>query len=221
MLKTHTPQDSINEMVTTLQNEGVFKVNNFLTNSEVGQLYYDVKILCESQGGHYEFGRNYRGKHLSKHSPSLINAFNRPWMKELSSKYTGKNSYGDNVYATYDYLSNKGLARNGWLHFDRSHCFKYFIYLTDTTQDSGAFSCSPGSRLEGKQLRENAWKAKNYDNVKNRIELDYPVLLKEYPTIPVEAKKGTLIIFDSDCFHKGGEVKEKEERLVVRLHNYF
>jgi hypothetical protein len=221
MLKAHTPQDNINEMVTTLQNEGVFIIHNFLSSIEIDELYSDVKVLCEDKGGHYEFGRNYRGGHLSQHPKSVIDAFNRPWMKDLSSKYMGKNNYGDNVYATHDFISNKGLARNGWLHFDRGHCFKYFIYLTDVTKNSGAFSCSPGSRLRGSELRKNAWGSNNYNNVKNRIELDYPDILEDYPSIPVEAKRGTLIVFDTDTFHKGGEVEEGKERLVVRLHNYF
>ena len=221
MFKIHKPQDSINEMVTSLQNEGVFIIHDFLSNIEVGKLYNDVKTLCEDKGGHYEFGRNYRGGNLNSHPLSIINTFNRPWMRELSNKYMGKNNYGDNVYATYDYISNKGLARNGWLHFDRGNCFKYFIYLTDVTEKSGAFSCSPGSRLLGSELRKSAWGSNSYNDVKNRIELDYPTILEDYPNIPVEAKKGTLIVFDTDTFHKGGEVDEGEERLVVRLHNYF
>lgn len=221
MIQNYNVNHNVDEMVDTLRSEGVFLVNDFISDNEIDQLHSDVKLLCENQGGHYEFGRNYRGGHLSKHPKSVIDAFNRPWMKDLSSKYMGKNNYGDNVYATHDFISNKGLARNGWLHFDRNHCFKYFIYLTDITQDSGAFSCSPGSISKGKELRENAWKAKNYNNVKNRVELDYPDLLEQYPSIPVEAKRGTLIVFDTDCFHKGGEVKEGNERLVIRLHNYF
>jgi len=54
--------------------------------------------------------------------------------------------------------------------------------------------------------------------VKNRIELDYPELLEEYPSEPVEGKAGTLIVFDTNTFHKGGLVEEEKERLVVRLH---
>lgn len=34
--------------------------------------------------------------------------------------------------------------------------------------------------------------------------------------IPVEGKAGTLIVFDSDIFHKEGL-----ERLVLRMHSYL
>ena len=54
--------------------------------------------------------------------------------------------------------------------------------------------------------------------MKNRIELDYPELLETYPPEPIEAKAGTLLVFDTDIFHKGGQVEEGKERLIVRLH---
>ena len=95
---------------------------------------------------------------------------------------------------------------------------KFFIYLSDIDKSCGAFSCSIGSRAEGYNLRRSAWSVGNYDNVKNRIELDYPELLKEYPSQPIEGKAGTLIVFDTDTFHKGGKVESEKERLVVRLH---
>ena len=42
--------------------------------------------------------------------------------------------------------------------------------------------------------------------------------MKEYPPIPVEASAGTLIVFDTDTFHKGGQCEENKSRLVVRAH---
>tara|TARA_R100000152_G_C6738435_1_gene162399 strand:- start:713 stop:1093 length:381 start_codon:yes stop_codon:yes gene_type:complete len=123
-----------------------------------------------------------------------------------------------NVFATHDYKFEGELARNGWLHFDRHWRLKFFIYLTDIDESSGAFGCSAGSRALGQKLRTNAWGAKNYEGVKNRIELDYPELLEEWPCEPVEAPAGTLIVFDTDTFHKGGKCDEGKERLIVRLH---
>ena len=75
-----------------------------------------------------------------------------------------------------------------------------------------------GSRGLGMHLRTHAWGAKDYEGVKNRIELDYPKLLEEWPCEPVEAPAGTLIVFDTDTFHKGGKCDEGKERLIVRLH---
>ena len=221
MYKVHSPSDSQSDMLSTLSSEGIFLIEDFLSEAESKKLFLEVKELCNTRGGHYEFGRNYRGGNLNSHSTSIANTFSTPWMEELSKKYTGNNSYGDKVYATHDFISDKGLARNGWLHFDRSHSLKYFLYLIDVDRGNGAFSISPGTNVIGKQLREEAWKSKEYEGVKNRIEIDYPELLNDNKPIPVEAPKGTLIVFDSDTFHKGGIVDQGRERLVIRLHNYF
>tara|TARA_B100001564_G_C20157849_1_gene454004 strand:+ start:72 stop:452 length:381 start_codon:yes stop_codon:yes gene_type:complete len=123
-----------------------------------------------------------------------------------------------NVFATHDYKYEGELARNGWLHFDRHWRLKFFIYLTDVDKSSGAFSCSIGSREKGAALRKAAWNAPTYEGVKNRIGLDYPELLDQYPCEPVEAPAGTLIVFDTDTFHMGGKCDEGNERLIVRLH---
>ena len=43
--------------------------------------------------------------------------------------------------------------------------------------------------------------------------------IEKYPFESVEGKSGTLIIFDTDTFHKGGVVEKNKERLIIRLHN--
>ena len=220
-LKIIKPGAGIQDMIEVLKKDGVFIVENYIQGDMLKQFHDEILNLCEEKGGHYEFGRNLRGPNLEGFPPDSITrqVYDSDWMRYLYSHYTGQNQgYCSAIYATYDYKSNEGLARNGWLHFDRSNCLKFFIYLTDIDKTNGAFSCSPGSRSKGKELREKAWASKNYENVKNRIELDYKELISEFPSIPVEAKAGTLIVFDTDCFHKGGLCEEGKSRLVVRAH---
>lgn len=63
---------------------------------------------------------------------------------------------------------------------------------------------------------------KTFNQVKNRIEIDYPELYDSSKLIPVEGKVGTLIVFDSDIFHLGGLIEKKGlERLVLRMHSYL
>lgn len=210
------------EMLDLLKKDGVFLVDNYITGDDLKKLHDETLNLCKTKGGHYEFGRNYRGPSLNnfKKGSPVENVFNESWMRKLDETYRNKTSgFGRSVYATYDYKNNEGLARNGWLHFDRNHCLKFFIYLTDIDKTNGAFSCSIGSRSKGEELRVKAWKkTKNYNGVLNRLELNYPDLLGEYPATPVEAKSGTLIVFDTDTFHKGGECEEGKNRLIIRLH---
>jgi len=150
----------------------------------------------------------------------FFQVYTNPWMQGLHRQYTnGSQQYGMNVFATHDYKYEGELARNGWLHFDRHWRLKFFIYLTDIDKSSGAFSCCVGSKQKGMELRTSAWNSpSHYEDVKNRIELDYPELLDQYPCEPVEAAAGTLIVFDTDTFHMGGKCDEGKERLIVRLH---
>ena len=220
-LKIITAGAGIQDMIKALNQDGVFIVENYIQDDMLKQFHDEILNLCETQGGHYEFGRNLRGPSLDGFPSNSITrqVYDSEWMRALYFHYTGnEKGYCSSIYATHDYKNDEGLARNGWLHFDRSNCLKFFIYLTDIDKTNGAFSCSPGSRNKGKKLREEAWANKGYEDVPNRIELDYKELITEFPSIPVEAKAGTLIVFDTDCFHKGGLCEEGKSRLVVRAH---
>ena len=221
MIKSLTTESAIDTMAATLFEQGVFKIENYLSGEKLQNLHDEVFDKCQNEAGHYEFGRNYRGEQISTFAKdsAIFQVYDAEWMRNLHQFYTGRtDNYGMNVFATHDYKFEGGLARNGWLHFDRHWRLKFFIYLTDIDESSGAFGCSAGSRALGQKLRANAWGAKNYEGVKNRIELDYPELLDKWPCEPVEAPAGTLIVFDTDTFHKGGKCDEGKERLIVRLH---
>lgn len=221
MIQTLQMNNTIQDLCQTLFTDGVFKIDNYLNADTLKVMHDDILNKCKNEAGHYEFGRNYRGDALST-SPRdsiLTQVYDVEWMKMLYYQYSGTLSgYGKNVFATHDYKFTGELARNGWLHFDRNWCLKFFIYLTDIDKSCGAFSCSVGSRRKGEELRNAAWNVRDYDVVKNRIELDYPELIEKYPDEPVEAKAGTLIVFDTNTFHKGGQVEQGKSRLVVRLH---
>lgn len=221
MIKRLEEGATISDMVEILKSDGVFLINEYVSGEFLNGLHDEVLGLCESKGGHYEFGRNFRGPSLKSFPTDSYThkLYDSDWMRALDKIYRGTDTgFCSSIYATYDYKSDEGLARNGWLHFDRSNCLKFFVYLTDVDKTNGAFSVSPGSRSKGKELRESAWSSKNYETVLNRIDLDYPELKDEYPFEPVEAKAGTMIVFDTDTFHKGGECEDGKSRLVVRAH---
>lgn len=224
MIKSLQEGATIQDMVDLLKTDGVFKVEDYVQGDLLADLHTTVLDLCQTQGNHYEFGRNYANtKGLNKYSTSspIYQVYDEEWMRYLHSTYMGSSAgYCSEVFATYDYESNKGLANNGWLHFDRQNRLKFFIYLTDIDTSNGAFWCCPTSREKGKELRQHGWAtAPNpQQDIPNKIDRDFQELMKEYPPIPVEASAGTLIVFDTDTFHKGGQCEENKSRLVVRAH---
>ena len=74
----------------------------------------------------------------------------------------------------------------------------------------------PKSHIKGKELRLQT--RGEYEELKNRILLDYPDLgYTSDEVVPVLGNAGDLIIFDTDLFHLGGVVKENNERFEDRL----
>ena len=141
-------------------------------------------------------------------------------MIQLAVSYLENPPKVNEIFITNEYRNNSGLERNGYLHYDRFHTFKYMIYLTDCDKESGAFSCIPGTNIEGKFLRGRNWNTTTeYGEVKNRIFIDFPELsYTKRDVVPVEGASGTLIIFDTDVFHMGGHVEDGKERLLIRSH---
>lgn len=228
-----------------LKENGIFKIESYLSLEDIDKLKKEVLDHHKTHGNLYAFGSTYtieNPRYLSN-TCLQIKVFSKPWMKELFLKYNNNISKGffTNIYSTYDYKNSGELGRNGFLHFDRNASLKFFLYLNDVTRENGAFYIQPGSHKLGKKLREKAWGkliptpndnfikkifqkflGKTFNQVKNRIEIDYPELHDSSKLIPVEGKAGTLIVFDSDIFHLGGLIEKKGlERLVLRMHSYL
>ena len=100
------------------------------------------------------------------------------------------------------------------LHFDKLRALKFFLYLTDTTADNGAFSCIPRSHLAAqKRVCRHLGQGRALKDLKNR---DLPSFSGK--DVPVEGKAGSLIVFDSDVLHRAGDVKPGLIRRVIRTH---
>ncbi|HCT51064.1 MAG TPA: hypothetical protein DF712_01265, partial [Balneola sp.] len=121
-----------------------------------------------------------------------------------------------NAMITYDYLNKFEI--NQYLHFDRWKSLKAMVYLTDVEEGDGAFSVAPGSHIRGGELRRLN-KNLPYTMRPNRIEHDFPEDYKK--PVKILGPSGTLILFDSDIFHCGGNVSEGHSRKLIRTHWYY
>lgn len=225
--------------------EGIFKVSSFLDTNELTALKKEVAVYHKTNGNHYPFGTTYSINNITglPYSSFQKKVFSKPWMKELflALNHNVSKGYFDSIYSTHDFKFDEGVGRNGYLHFDRNRSLKFFFYLNDVNEENGAFFIQPNSHKLGRKLRERAWGrlipcpkdnlikkillklfGKQFSNIKNRIEIDYPELYDSNKLIPVVGKAGTLIVFDSDIFHQGGKINQKGlERIILRMHNYL
>ena len=187
-----------------------------------------LKTLCEAEllfdtSAEYKFGTAKRFEpHKKKRRecpPELMEFFQDDLMNTLQVEWnTGINAY----FITHDFIQVKEgeeLSRNGYTHFDRFRCLKYFLYLTDVDINCGPLTVFPGSQILGEELRQKSWgETSEYGGVKNRIALDFPQLLDKYEEVPILAPAGTLVVFETSTWHKGGETKPGHERLIIRAH---
>lgn len=210
---------NIDKIVYCLKEQGFYIINDYFNPTKV---LGEVRQILKSSGDEsYEFGKSARIGNVKLHknkNPAIYELFSAGWMEEVSRQYLECDiDFNENIFITHDFRNDKGLARNGYLHFDRQRALKFFAYLLDCSYNSGPLTLCPGTHKIGKTLRKQAWKEKTYDDVKNRIELDYKDLDYSAP-IPICAAAGTMIIFDTDTFHKGGEVSDGFERMIIRAH---
>ena len=220
-----------NDVIKIVKTYGVARISNYLQN--VLPLKNELISLFESlpEANDYLFGKAIRfpsDKWKENMTPKTIDFFKSSWMKEIATKYQPlKKGVNVNVFSTFDYRYDNGIAANGWAHFDQLQRFKFFLYLSDVDNECGPLCVAPGTHKMGKKLRLKNCK-------KHRFGRYYgdPGICKKWekpqnhhPNIKYElcalnGSAGTLIIFDSDVIHKGGTVNKGKRRLVVRGHSW-
>ena len=178
-----------------------------------------LSILSDRGDTEYKFGTAVNMGGLSEQYGVIREFFDTDYFNGVARQYGTADARA--VMATHDYRSDQGKERNGFLHFDRTHTFKFFLYLTDCDESSGAFRYVPGSRELGETLRTQATvdAGGDYKTIANRLEIDYIDLnYTAEDAEPLEGKAGTLFAFDTDTFHMGGIVQDGKERVVIRSH---
>ncbi len=124
-----------------------------------------------------------------------------------------KIDFNDEVFITHEKPCEKPILP--W-HFDRVQSLKFWINLTDTTKENGAFEYCPGTHWEGHyRAGFHLSQGGAVENIPNDIDPD----LVRNP-VSIELKAGDLLIFDPDGFHRGGIVQPGQERRVLRGHTH-
>ena len=207
-------------VIDTIKDVGLYIYPELVDEDVVQRLKSQTLSLLDERGDKdYKFGTAINMGGLNEQDGPIREFFDTKYFNGLASQY-GKNE-ARAVMATHDYQNDNGTERNGFLHFDRTHTFKFFLYLTDCDESSGAFRYVPGSRELGETLRTQATAdaGGDYKTIANRLEIDYIDLnYTAEDAEPLVGKAGTLFAFDTDTFHMGGVVQDGKERVVIRSH---
>lgn len=208
-LKMQSNLQDKNLYLQMLRADGFFTFHNDAIQGKNIERY---KEMCTDLS--YERGGSFKTDRVSDFSLEDRSIFASEFIVSLFSEFKAKLQ---DVFVTHEYKT--GLkARNNFLHFDRLRSLKVLVYLTDVNLQNGPFSLVKGSHITGMKFRREFASLDNYAEKKNRIDLDYPEI--KYDLKPITGPAGTTVVFDSDVFHMGGDVKEGCERLIVRSHWY-
>lgn len=202
---------------------GVVRVPDFVTGPKLRNLRNDFDFLESFEGPGVKdgnlnagFGKKITRSQTEGRFPGLDQVFTNAWMREIAEHFFGRKVEPVNpiVYATKELPSTAHVAQD--LHFDVIPSLKFFIYLSDTVERNGAFSCIPGtlsfSRVQRARKRQ-------------RVAFSEREFTRSHPfpgewVEPVEGAEGTLIVFTTELWHRAGKVTDGERR-VFRGHNHY
>ena len=218
-----------NAIVDKLERYGVCFIENFFSNNDISALNKESSDIFREDSIVPDHLKN-DVIHAKNLDTSNFNFANFPTLNKIRlnqlfisiSKIYLKNNY---TFAKKIFLVNsRGKSKKDYLddkkltyvpHTDETHFLKFFIYLTDVSFAEGPLTVAPGTHIKFKKIRHE-WIKKNF-NPLTRDKTNYD---HEHEMIPLIGKKGSLIIFDTDCLHKAGDIQESYTRKIIRFDVY-
>tara|TARA_Y100000310_G_scaffold286701_1_gene311106 strand:+ start:86 stop:760 length:675 start_codon:yes stop_codon:yes gene_type:complete len=212
---------SKDDIVKEINTTGYYVLENYLSIEQCSQVISHFKgmIANNIQCGRGE-GNDIRIASYHKYSKIANDFLNDQFIIDIGTRCFGYpvNELSQRCQACYlKYEKNKHNCSGGGWHVDcHNRQFKALLYLTDVTENNGAFKIIEKSRKSHKNVPSCDELGKNRDTryILNDLENYYP---KEQFTL-LPAKAGTCIIADVSNIHRGTIIKS-DERII--LMNYY
>jgi len=218
------------ELATSIRNYGIAVIQKFVSGQKLNALREESLSILKTSLNMHRLGdcevvklsvdkvnNIIDGTSIKEETSTIKDVFNRNLVKDLSADFFGNNPHHmGEIFIHHDKIRND--YTNEW-HFDKyAPALKFFIYLTNTTSENGAFNFNIGSHREGhfRQMLQNYQGVFPWDKIPNFI----PETEVLNPT-SIEAGEGSLIIFNTNGIHRGGVLGKNKERLVIRGHMMY
>lgn len=178
-------------------------------------------------------------KHIAR-LRSIATLFSNKFFGSVCKKYMGKDVVIDRIIINKSAISSHPITE--W-HADQQaegrRSFKFMLYLSDVTENNGAFSYVRGSHTLVSNITNRA-EVENISNLdihnfgqiaditdrlgdssqKKFISEIKKHIISDYESddcYSISAKKGSILMFDTKGIHRGGCVR-KGERILIRIH---
>ncbi|MGA7312394.1 MAG: phytanoyl-CoA dioxygenase family protein [Silvibacterium sp.] len=162
--------------------------------------------------------------------PAMARVFRCEFMREVADLVLGTpNSLNRHVVLTHDF---RPADETFPFHFDEMNALKFYIYLTNAGTGTATLEVIPGTQAEGRFIRMSEWhRVDDFRAIRNRVfdefseEYFYNVFRRFKAVVRMDAvalggPPGTLVIFNTDCLHRGGPLSSGEQRMVIRGSTY-
>jgi hypothetical protein len=203
-----------------------------------------ASLIANTAGGHVaknlsrHVGETNTGIHVklgsyerySDRLPELSRVFGLPFMEQVAEGYLRRPfSLNRHVVLTYDWRPAEQILP---FHFDEMNSLKFFIYVTATHDAQAPFELIPGTHVRCREIRRTEWqRTDDYRQIRNHLfdqfseeffynQFDSFKQMLLLRTLAFDGPAGTLVIFDTDCLHRGGRLDEGNERKVMRASSY-
>jgi Phytanoyl-CoA dioxygenase (PhyH) len=146
--------------------------------------------------------------------PFTTEVFARQIMRDVSVHYLDTSDIGLNhqIYVNLNRGTDAPVTQLPFLpHFDKISTLKFFVYLTDTTKESGAMGADIGSHHANRITRDEAL-------ARDGKTVAVENLVPDAKMTSIDGPAGTMFIFDTDVTHAAGFVRKGNVRRIMRGH---
>lgn len=145
---------------------------------------------------------------------NLARCLGADWFADVAARYfrAAPDAIGEAELVSFtldgpkESLDNPG---NHWPHWDPYLSLRLMLYVSDVTRENGAVEIKPGTHRDNHRRRMHEWRA-GMEYAGRPICAGDDIAFQ-----PVEARAGSVILFDTSITHRRGLVAEGRERRVA------
>lgn len=208
----------------SLQKNGYYFINNFLTTNEIDLINSEIKKVDKSYFQYFENDKRLFG---AQYFSSYVNdLFSSPILNLYASSYLGTEIVNQtSLYANIRYNKESQHGSGGDWHRDSyTPQFKALIYLSDVSEDNGPFMYLKASHTYSSFTKVNNYlkrKTSQFNPKNCRYDsstIEEMIRELDFPKKVFTGLKGSLILADTRGIHTGMPLKSGSRKA---LFNYY
>ena len=204
----------INDIVEKINTDGYFIFNQLLSREVISKFNIEFDFILKNKNNFFKKSNSntFQYRYFEKNNlyfDGLIYMFslmnNTRLSKIINLLFKKKNKFNSQIFFQETKKTLNPLAKE--LHFDKLHQFKIWLFLNDIEDVNGPIEIFPKSHKQNEAQRLNSYKS-----VEDVVNL--PGNIINYTGKKLVGNAGSLLIFNSDLYHRATNVTEGYRRIV-------